>query len=349
MSDAALARRTKLLVSIGGVDASKIVNDRLISLIYTDNEAEPDDLQLTLADRDGRVCKQWIGSDADSLKLTAVIVRENWNSDGKDDMLDCGDFPVDDIDPKGPPSTVTFKASALEYTSTIRQTKKSKAWEKYTLRRIAEEIAATNGMAVMYESAVDPIYDRTEQLEESDYNFLSRLSRSAGISLKATNSALVFFDAAAYEQNPPVITIERADMERAVKGKYGKYSLRYRKADTQYNGCRVKYTDPSGKLIEYTYRIKSGGQTFEYKAAKVKSRGEAERLAKAALRQKNKFEITGDFSIPGDTRLVAGATVELRGWGPLFDRRYIISRAQHEVSRSGYRVNIDLRMKLEGY
>ena len=109
------------------------------------------------------------------LSIQAVILRENWNSDGRDSFLDCGQFELDNIQASGPPSTVTIKATSLPYSSTIRQMKKSKAWEGYYLSGIANEMASKAGMAVCYESERDPYYDRVEQITEPDIIFLQRL------------------------------------------------------------------------------------------------------------------------------------------------------------------------------
>lgn len=88
------------------------------------------------------------GSSVSSLKIRAGILRENWHGDGSDKVLDCGQFELDSIDAAGPPATVTIKATALPFSSQIRQTKRSQAWESYTLSGIAREMAARNGFSV---------------------------------------------------------------------------------------------------------------------------------------------------------------------------------------------------------
>ena len=96
------------------------------------------------------------------LAIQAVFVRENWNNDGKDTVLDCGQFELDSIKASGPPATITIKATSLPFNAQIRQTEKTKAWEAYTLSGIAQEMAGANGMACLYESASDPYYERVE-------------------------------------------------------------------------------------------------------------------------------------------------------------------------------------------
>lgn len=282
-----------------------------------------------------------------ALKIRASIVRENWASDGKDDVLDCGQFELDSIVADGPPATVTIKSTSLPYTAKIRQTERTKAWEAYSLSGIASEMATSNGMKMLYLSGTVPYYERTEQFQESDISFLSRLCHNAGISLKATSNMLVLFDQSEYENADPVLTIRPVDQA------YSKYRMSTGKAQTAYATCRVSYTDPAtGKCIEgiataEDYREDSEDNQQLEITAKVSSIGEAQSLARKLLRLHNKFAITASFTLPGDPRLVAGVTVQLAGWG-VFDGKYIISQAKHTLS-SNYTTQITLRRALEGY
>lgn len=286
------------------------------------------------------------GSSVSGLKIRAGILRENWNSDGGDKVLDCGQFELDSIDASGPPATVTIKATALPFSSQIRQTKRSQAWESYTLSGIAREMATRNGMAFLYESASDPYYRRVEQVKTSDISFLSTLCHNAGISLKATSNILVLFDQAAYEAKAPVKTIRRGD------GSYTKYKLNVGKADTQYASCRVSYSG-SGRCIEATAYVEDykedsdKNQQLEI-TARVGSIAEAKALAEKQLRLHNKYARTATFTMTGDPELLAGVTVLLADWGS-WDGKYIVKQAKHTVGSSGYTTVVTLRRVLEGY
>ena len=85
------------------------------------------------------------------------------------------------MEASGPPSVVVVKATALPFSSSIRQTKKTKAWESYTLSGIANQMAGQNGMKCMYEAASNPSYDRIEQNKQSDIKLLERLCKDAGL------------------------------------------------------------------------------------------------------------------------------------------------------------------------
>lgn len=280
------------------------------------------------------------------LSISAVIASQNAAGDGKDSLLECGQFELDSVDASGPPSVITIKATALPYTSQIRQTKKTKAWESYHLSGIANEMAKANGMSCMYLSTTDPFYRRVEQYATSDISFLQTLCRSAGLSLKATNNIIVLYDQASYESKATVLTITKGDKS------YTKWKVCTSEADKHYTSCRVRWTTDAGKLIEGVAKVEDydadskTNQQLEIQA-KVSSVAEANALAAKMLRMHNKYQKTATFTMPGNTALVAGVTVHLVGWGG-WSGKYIVSEAKHTISGS-YTTQIKLRKVLEGY
>mgnify|MGYP001075192093 CR=1 FL=1 len=342
------ARRTAAEIIFDGADITESIKPYLLSLTYTDNEeGEADDLQLKVQDREGEWLERWLvraiaAAAGAKLTFSAAFTQKNW---GNDATLPTGDFELDGVSYDDPPATAAVKGTSLPFSAPIRQTKKSKAWENYALSGIAGEIAGANGLRLLFESANDPFYERVEQRKTSDSAFLAKLCKDAGISLKATDGALVLFDQAVYEAKPPVRTIRKG-----AKGGYTKVSLSTGAADHQYGSCRVSYVDPgSGKCIEGTYSAneEETGQCLEI-SAKVSDAGEAKALAEKRLRLHNRLTRFASFSFPGDPALVASVTVQLEGWGG-WDGKYIIKRAVHTVDTSGYTTKINARRCLEGY
>lgn len=340
MSNKALARRTKIAIQIAGADVSETVESYFLGMTYTDHEEDKtDDLQINLEDRDG----VWIGGMGE--EITATIIQTNWETDGKDKVLDCGTFEIDSVDYSGPPGQVSIKATSLPHRASIRSDKKSRGWEKIKLSAIAGEIASKNGMNCMFESAIDPFYTRREQVQISDIVFLQGLCKDAGISLKASARRIILFDELDYEKKASVRKIKRGEAD------ISSYHLGTSAADTKYSKCHVSYTNPqTNETIEYTYTPRDSDgdrQTLEINE-KVDSKEEARQLAMKRLRQKNKSEFSAEFSLVGDTSLVAGVNVEVEDFG-MFDGKYIIETATHNVTGSGYTTQIKLRRVLEEY
>lgn len=299
----------------------------------------------------GYVSAQYLnraGSEVPALHIEAAIIRRNWNSDGTDQVLNCGIFELDAVDSDGPPDTVIIKATALPYGSAIRQTEKSRGWENCTLSWIAGEMARDGGMSCMYLSKQDPHYERVEQYRMSDVAFLRKLCQQAGIALKASGLMLILYDEAEYESKEPVRTIERG-----VRGGYIDRHLSVGKAETQYQSCRVSYNDPqTGQSIQAVVKAENwtdreDNQQLEI-TAKVTSIGQAQELAEKYLRLQNKYSRTAEFTMPGDTELIAGGTVRLAGWG-YWNGLYAIHQASHQVDKGGYTTAVMLRRsKAEG-
>ena len=110
------ARRTAVRLTFAGVDISTDINKHLLSLTYTDNEEDKtDDLQLSLDDREGVWLGNWLNTPGASkgVEISAVIVQKNWESNGKDRVLDCGVFEIDTVDGSGPPAKATIKAGSI--------------------------------------------------------------------------------------------------------------------------------------------------------------------------------------------------------------------------------------------
>ena len=274
--------------------------------------------------------------------IQAVILRENWKGDGKDIVLDCGQFQLDAVTVSGPPSSIAIEGVALPFGAGVRQTKRNRAWESCLLSDVADKMAKSGGMVCVYESEKDPFYQRIEQTETEDIEFLSRLCHDAALSLKVTNNIIVIFDPSVFEAKPPVLEIERGS------GSYSSYRLSTGQADRKYSSCRVRYTEPTtGRMIEaiaYTEGYKANGKdNLQLEVnAKVGSRAEAESLAASRLKLKNKYRTISEFTVPGNPDLVAGVTVTLTKWGPWSGKR-IISQASHTVGNSGYTTSIKLR------
>ena len=54
-------------------------------------------------------------TDNGGLKITAIILRQNWESDGKDNYLNCGQFELDSVDFSGPPGVEQSRVSDITF------------------------------------------------------------------------------------------------------------------------------------------------------------------------------------------------------------------------------------------
>ena len=359
-----LGRRAWLQVTYNSKDISEALAQYLISASYTDNlSGQVDDISLTLEDKAGLWQSDWMPVKGAALDI--ILCTYNWQGlyDGEFDTT-LGTFEVDEIEMTSAPDVVNIKAVAISIgdDSTLRSTMRSKTWENISVRKVANDIAWENGLKLFWDCDDNPNIDKLEQNDESDLSVLQKVCDDAGFALKITTDTIIVFDEAKYEQAEPVIEIYHPgtttvmDIAEAdgtptparIFHSTG-YSFKTKIRDV-YKKCHIKYTNDQDKsVIEATFTDpnKSNGATLEIHQ-QVTSQAEADRLAKKKLREKNRDECTGSYSLDGCQFLCAGETIEMIGFG-VFSGRYIVTQAKHDISGSGYVTSIDVRRCLIGY
>ena len=359
MSFEPIQTRVKLsYMSTGSGDFESLIPD-MLSFTYDDKETnEADEISFVLKDPTGK----W----ADSLTphagaaVGASIVMGTVSTNTRN--IYCGKFYIDTMRVSGSPRTFEVRAVSIPLNKPIRRRLKSKAWEKTTLKAIAQAVAKDAGVKLIFDSKENPSFDRQDQKRESDLKFLSRLCEEAGLSLKVTDEQVVIFDQMSYETKTPVKTLTLGESPIL------SWSFEAQQSET-YKSCTVSYRDPKQKsassaggfymteaekeaykksknaaVMTYTYvdpLADENGQEYALKK-RATSVAEAERLAKAQLRKLNARRLTGSITCVGDVALLAGAVIECKGFGS-FDGNFIIEQATHSVSGSGYTTSINLR------
>ena len=337
-----MARSVHLIIKYQKTDISQDIRKYIVGLSYTDNATgAADDLQLILEDREGLWHSHWMPTKGDTIEASFYV--ENWNLKKEKQLLPCGTFEIDEIALSGPPDTVEIKGQSVPISGGIKQTARTQSWKKIKLSKIASEIASRGGLKCFFDVQEDVTYENLDQVKQPDLIFLQELCNEAGVSLKVTAGQLVIFDAYAYECKAPILTL--------VKGKSHiiSYTFTHQTNDTGYKACHVRYTDAqTNTTIEATFKdpSKAQGPVLEVNE-QVKSYKEALKLAKSKLREKNKQECTGSFTVLGNVQLVAGVTLLIKGFHA-FDGKYIVNKATHHIV-GGYTTDIEISKCLEGY
>lgn len=365
-------RETKLtlLFTESKTDATNDVMPDLLSFSYDDREADQaDEISLTVKDEKGKWAGSWKPDGGETIR--AYIKGSTCPK------FFCGKFYVDSMRVSGSPRVCEIRAVSIPLKAPIRRRLVTKAWENYTLKGILKEIAAKAEIYFYFEVEEDPEYDRLDQKEESDLAFLSRLCQDAGLSIKVTDDTIVIFDQSRYEKMKPACEVELGvsdvlswdfqttqsdtykscvvswrDIKKKQRKSAGGYNLDLGKPSdkppAKYNIDLEKIDDSNASknpaVNTYVYvdpDADANGQEYKLKR-RVTSRAEAERVAKATLRRLNLRSVTGSMTLVGDTRLVAGIVIEVKGFGS-FDGNFFIESASHSMSESGYVTTINVR------
>lgn len=368
------ARRTAVCLYFDGVDITADLRKYLLSVSYTDNaDGETDDLQIKLQDREELWSERWLmqALDAASLpgsssirtyydtdkkarseakkqeeerksnfRLQAFIIRRNWTGNGKDEVLDCGEFFLDEITGTGAPNCITLKGSSAPYRSTLRETPVSRRWENIHLGGIAKYIAEKSGLGLMNLLETDPFIDESTQNKESDAKYLSRLCDRFNVNMKFTNTAIVLY-AGEPKTNASPLELEKLDLSS--------YDFRVGKAKREYDSCTVSYVTPKGTKYKGTVYLKDYDPENEDNlhldlSMKCSSNAEAQKLAAYQLARHNRYAVTGSISLAGNLRIVGGVKIKLNGFG-LWTGTWAVSSVNHTVDgNGGYITKAEIRM-----
>lgn len=346
--------RLRLYFSEKNYDVYEDIKPDLLSFTYDDKETnEADEITLTLKDPTGKWAGTWKPDGGESIR--AYI--STGSTEKKYTLVYCGRFYVDSLSVAGSPRTCEIKAVAIPLNKPIRKKIKNRAWEKATLKYIADAICDEAGIGLLFDSEYNPSFDRQDQKGESDLKFLSRLCEDAGLSLKVTDDKIVIFSQEIYENKKPVktLTLGESDIlswnfECAQSEQYKSVTVTYRNPKLKKKGSAASYTTDVGIEVEgnpavlsYTYTDPNVGEDGQEYILKKRAADEADalRLAKAKLRALNRRHITGSMSVIGDPGLVAGVVIKCAGFGS-FDGNFIVEQASHKVDSSGYKTDLTL-------
>jgi len=335
-------RQAVLSLLYEGKDISANIAPFVLSFSYTDEaHGKADDLQVTLEDREHLWKGDWYPDKG--AKLVASIRCLDWDKPGSSPLvMRCGTFTVDEVELSGAPDTVSIKAVSAAVTTSLRQTKKTKAWENASLKQVAQDMADQNGLTLRYDGPDFP-FQRMDQRETSDLGFIKRMAEQRGMNLKVAEDSIILMSGKAGDARSPAKTLTRG--ESAIK------SFRFKeKTEGVYGGGgQVNFANPVTKDTSSYVKGGSGrgGDTHRVNR-RLDPLDDGVVLAEAEARGKNKQEFEGSLTLLGDPDLRAAMNVGVAGFGR-FDGTYAIETATHAYDRSsGYTTDLKLRKTL-GY
>ena len=341
------ARRTSVHLVYDGKDITKEIQAYLLDFSYTDNDKEAEDIQLNLENRDRLWLNSWFPKRGDEIQ--AKIVMEHYNFPGEKIVIPCGKFEVDEITAKGSPNVVSLKAISHPAKGDSKDTKKNKSWEWIEYKDLVKEVAARNKMAVTFEIEGSRIYDKIDQNQLSDMEFIKKISEEQGYEVKLENKKVVVTREKFYIKQKPKFKIRYTPPGKAdipyEDDLYELLSWEFTQSGLHaYAAAENQYKDPeSGKVfktkVENTDEKSKSGKVLRLNK-KAKSEAEAKKKCQEALDKENKKIQTAKFTVAPFRALAAKQVMEVIGWGE-FDGKYLVMGVSHKISESGYTVDLD--------
>ncbi|MCP1605917.1 phage late control D family protein [Pseudomonas citronellolis] len=309
-----------------GSDITHLLSDRLLSLVLTDKPGlESDTFELVLDDRDGAIALPARGAWLDLFLGYAG-----------EELAPMGRYRVDALRFDGPPRRLTLSGRAGDMHGEGKSTRCA-AWENARLARIVFDLAARNHWSARCPVQVNVA--RAEQLNESDFNFITRLARQHDCTAKLADGLLLVLPRQAGESasGRAIAPLE------LMPGDVGSFDLRLDDR-TVYRRVKTCYQDPaSGAMRQVALENPKAPEDVSAEFIDrhpYPDRGAAEQAARARLADFNRGSAFVRLQMPGRSDLFAERSVRLSGFKDGLDGEFLTDSVEQRLDAGGWSTTI---------
>lgn len=331
-------RRAYIKVLYKNKELTTDITNLIKKFDYTERlDGEADDISLSFLDKDYQfIYDYFLPARGDRLVLTLFF--EHWYKEDEIHEISLGEFEVDEFEIENHTATqiISIKAVPALVNSSLSGQQKTKSWENIKLSVIAHDIAAAQGVELIY-TASEILLARADQKDTSDLVFLTSLCRQNGLHLKVADKKIIILESKEQEKRQVIL-----------QGDFCSYTARVQSQDI-YNSVHIKYYDAlKGKNFEYTYVPKNApkvGKTLELNN-RVASFAEAQHAAKAHLREKNKKAVEVETKIFPNPCIRCGSVIDFAPVSYLGEK-FIVQEMQYSLEGRILTQNLKLNLCLD--
>ncbi len=321
-------------IKVNGRPVASIFNERLIS--------------VTIVDKEG-VTSDTISCELDDGSPFAAIPRKGDTITAmigyaETGLADFGSYTAEDPEVRCLPYGMTVNGKGANFRDKIKERKK-RHWDNKSVKDIVSEIAGDNSLIPTIDDEVGAhVYEWFGQQDESDIHVVERLARRHNALFSIKNGRLIF--AAKGTGTSPsgsALTPVIATPDNILFGSC-RTVFAHR---NQFNKVKARAQDRNkAELIEVEAESDSEG-TAEYTLPEpYADEAEATQAAKSKAKDLKSETIQTSVSVFGDPTIRAGAPFRYQGVRPELDGiDFIIVTATHRLSKSGYTVDIEAKLK----
>ena len=328
-------RKATTTLKFNGKNVDTSLKDYLESISYEDvASGSSDTLSIKLHNITKQWMKGWYPKKGDAVEGSIKLL--DWDKVGKDKKIFCGHFTLDDVSFSGNPMTASFDCVSAPASESFKTRERNKTWENATISGIAGESAGRYSLSLSYSGPSIKI-KKLEQ-SESDSEFLYKLCKDYGLSMKVYKKKIVIYDQTQMEQKSPVCTLGMDDFVdnnwEARDSLYGVYS-----------GARISYKDPDDDKETSIYvglkaENAKGSRTLRINET-ADSAADARRKAAAQVNLSNQDATTISGTIWPNIKVCAGVTVKITDFGK-FNGKYFVDKSTMELGESGTSQKIEM-------
>lgn len=321
-----VAIRAAVKITYNNKDVTQELAPYLIDSSYTDRlTGQSDELDITVADPDGRWYKAWYPDKGVKIQYEYGYAHKP--------LASAGEFYVDEIELSGPPDTVKIKALAVGLQRQAR-TRLGKSYANVTLKQLAEA-TATRLKAKIVGEIPNTKLTKITQYGETDWAFLVRAFREYGYEVKLTNNNQTLAVSKIKADSKPIKTIRKSDVK----------SYTFRDKITEVAETETRHFDPKKKKLvkaKAESKSKEKGADVRHRSVKAKTPAEAKAIAEAEQERHDVDKTSLEVTLMGDIDFVAGGVVRVIEWGHV-NGEYMIVEAKHPIAGGLYDSQLQLK------
>lgn len=310
-----------------GKDITTLINDRLILLRTSDKPGmDSDEFELRIDDREQLVTLPKRGA-----KIEVYLGYSDQS------LARLGSYTVDEMEVTGPPDTLTIRGKASDMRGTGKTTR-SGSWESVPLAQIVRDVAARNGWTPV--CSVQTKVPRIDQVNESDFNFITRLAKQYDCTAKVADAKLLVMpkegNQTASGKALSAITLTRPDVSR--------YLFRLGDRGAQ-KAVKTKHQDKSTgelKVVELGNDEAPDGLPGVHTDRHIyPNKSAAEQAAKARLAAFNRSTAGVRFEMVGRTDMFAERRINAQGFKSGLDGDYLVDSVEQVFTQSGWTTTVE--------
>ena len=292
------------------VDGKSVAIENILSLTFSDEEGVKSD-KITL-----KVLPNF-PKPAPSAKIEVIF--KSLKNDEVIEELNCGLFHVQTVT-RTNNKALSITATGVEFNEKQKE-KLSHHYVDTKLSKIVDIVAERLGHKVKFKS-IDPLIKALNQTNESDVNFLERISKNYNVLFSIKNDFIYFVN-----KNDEALPVSKIDVSRCASS-----SLKH-STKTYYKSCEASFHSiDEAKILKVT--VGDGKPVIKIQNA-YKDEDDAKLKAQAKLDSINKGTVKGSLSLKGQS-VYAGTKVELfNTYDGEDDGVFSVKSCSHVYSRNG--------------
>ena len=317
-------------VKVEGTSITGKLRPVLLELSVSDEAGqESDTCQLAIDDRGGVI--------EIPRKGAKIAIWMGYKETG---LAFMGLFVVDDIEVGSSPRKMTISGRAADMTKTMKQ-QKTRNFENKTIGDVVKKVAGDHGFEPLVSADLAsrkiPFIGQTE---ESDIHLMTRLAKDHGAVSKPANGKWLFVEkgtgkSASGSVLPPVIIRPEKCLSWSIK----------LKDRPQHKEVRGNWHDrKDSKRKTETAKGSKGSAAFGLRYDRP-SQDEAKWAAEGKAKDLKASEASLSAEMVGNTSIMAGAPAKSQGLRNGLDLDWILKRADHKLSNSGFATSIEAELK----